>query len=333
LLVLKRAVKLKIPLEQAFDHIAPLEIGYRAGLSRRSLNRFHSLVQAGEEPLSALSNVAPHMMPPALSAMLFFASRKGTLKSLLDDVCPELHESPKSPAVQQLGTIYIMLWHGVMLILLALASAVILPKLIGCFIGTNFEAVNQLPRIGTVWVAGSVGVLISLFFVFLFVKAVWGWDWYSGASGMSRCWMSSRPWEASRMVSAVVWMIQHDANEADALDELLSALPQKSSAVRSSVEKAFSVARSGAPWGEIATALIAFAGGQATSSANGIPSDESPGVWAESFFLRIWMAASQRYRFAVTYLLPLETGMVGGVTGWMLVFVYRFIQTLPMGIV
>lgn len=328
LLVLKRSVRLRLPFERVFEHIRPCESVYRTGIHHRSLNRFYALVKDGEEPLSALSKIAPHVFPPALAAMLSFAERRGSLGVLLDEICSNIKEPERSSVVQQLGSTYIMLLHGLMLVIFALLATIILPKLAWSFAGAG-----GVPALGIVWVAGSAGAVISLCFIVLFVKAVWSWVWYSGSSGMSRCWVQNRQWEASRMVSAVVWMIQHGANEADALDELLSALPQKSSAVRSSVEKAFSVARSGAPWGEMATALIAFAGGQATSSANGIPSDESPGVWAESFFLRIRMAASQRYRFAVTYLLPLETGMVGGVTGWMLVFVYRFIQTLSMGIV
>ena len=137
LLVLKRAVRLRIPFEQAFDHISPVEISYRTGLGRKALARFYDRVQRGEEPLTVLPKVASHMLPPALAAMLIFAEKKGCMESLLNEVCPDIKAPGRSPAVQQLGSIYIMLVHGLTLVLLAAVATVILPKLTWCFVGAE----------------------------------------------------------------------------------------------------------------------------------------------------------------------------------------------------
>jgi len=335
LLVLKRANRLRIPFEQAFDHIASTEVVYRTGVGSRSLSCFRSRVQAGEDPIQALSDVAPQMMPPSLAAMLSFAERRGNMEPLLNELCPEITVRRGSVITESYWSVYIMLFHGLGLFFLAWVVATILPKLKWAFVGNAescFLPEGVVRSFAPFWVVGVLGLVTSCSFIVLFMKFIWSWVWYSGVSGMSRCWVRNRSWEVARMCSAVAWMTHHGASEAEALQELLSALPEKSPAAHTSVAKALTVAESGATWDEISSALISFAGRRAVASGSGLPADCAPGVWAESFFLRIRMATFQRYRVAAIYLLPLETGLLGGLSGWVLFFSYRFIQSLTASV-
>jgi len=335
LLILKRAMQLRIPLEKAFDHINPAESRLRTGMNTASFLQLQEQLHAGEPIHKVFPAVAPHWLPFSLQALFSYSEKNGQLDVLVNALCaPNPNCSDDNEWSVWNWRCFVMAFHGLCLVFLHNAAVIMIPKLCEAFGCVPPTPCNNLFTNYPVGLIGGLGLLGAAGFLwFMGQKQQWRAGLAIRCFPLVRLIDRASGWETAQMLCAVDLILRMGGTESAALQELQKASTTAPSRFRKAISKALELVDTGSSWLEVFPVLVSPAGSRAADWAAELTQASDPFTSIDSFCRRTRHQMEMRFRWILHHLLPLEPVLAGVLTGWMLVFVYRFIQTLPMGIV
>jgi len=329
LLILKRAMELRIPLEKAFDHINPAESRLRTGMSTASFLRLREQLHAGEPIQKVFPTVAPHWLPFPLQALFSYSEKNGQLDVLVNALCaPNLDGSDDNEWSVWNWRCFVIALHGLHLILLYYAAVIMIPKLFMAFDCVPTTC-NNLFTNYPVGLIGGLGLLGAAGFLWLMgQKQQWRVGLAIRRFHLVRLMDRASAWQTAQMLCAVDLILRMGGTESAALQELQKAETAAPARFRKAISKALELVEAGSSWREVFPALISPAGSHAAIWATELTQASDPFTSIDSFCRRTRHQMEMRFRWILNHLLPLEPVLAGVLTGYMLLLIYRTINFL-----
>jgi hypothetical protein len=345
LLILKRAMQLRIPLEKAFDHINPAESRLRIGVNTESFLRLREQLRAGEPIHKVFPAVAPHLLSFPLQALFSYSEKNGQLDVLVDALCaPSPDRGDDNEWSVWNWRCFVMALHGLHLVLLYYAAVIMIPKLFvtfGCVPTAGNDQFINYPA----GLIGGLGLLLFTNYPVVLIGGACllgaaGFLWLMGQKQQWRAGLVIRRfplvrlidrasgWETAQMLCAVDLILRMGGTESAALQELQKASITAPSRFRKAISKALELVDTGSSWREVFPVLVSPAGSRAAVWAAELTQTSDPFTSIDSFCRRTRHQMEMRFRWILHHLLPLEPVLAGVLTGYMLLLIYRTINFL-----